>query len=151
MKVTKKILSGTAALCAIACLSAPVFTVSARSGSANTNNDYSRDSIYPNRSDRSVMDQKRDRKKDMTHKKDMMKSKLSQSKVREVQEALDSRGYAVGEVDGLWGPRTSGALKDFQSNQGIEATGRMNTETFNALGIQTGTERTRGSDTIYSE
>ncbi len=144
MKVTKKILSGTAALCTIACLSAPVFTVNAGPGSANTNSDYSRDNIYPNRSDRSVMDQKRKMNKDMTHKKDMMKSKLSQSKVREVQEALDSRGYAVGEIDGKWGPRTSGALKDFQSNQGIDATGRVNTETFDALGIQS-------EGAIYSE
>ncbi len=144
MKVTKKILSSTAALCAIACLSAPVFTVSARSSSANTNHDYSKDNIYPNRSDRSVMDQKRDRmNKDMSERTDKMKNKLSQTKVREVQEALESRGYTVGEIDGRWGPKTSGALKDFQSNQGIESTGRMNTETFNALGVQT--------DSMYSE
>jgi len=161
-----KLLSTTAALCALSTLS--VMNVQAettnptklnghevaRSSGANTNSDYSRDKMYPNRSNDTVMDHQRTMMMDNKHKamKDMRKNKhvtrLNQAKVKEVQEALDSRGYAVGAVDGLWGPKTSGALRDFQSSQGIEATGRTNTETFNALGIQID-KQTR--DSMYSE
>lgn len=137
-----KFLATTATVLTLACLA----TVN-----AGTSSNSSKDKVYPSRSDGSVMEQnrtmthemKRDMKKTKHMMKDRMDKKVSQTKVREVQEALDSRGYAVGEIDGRWGPRTSSALKDFQSAQGIEATGHINTETFNALGIQ--------SDSIYSE
>ena len=156
MKITK-LLSTTAALCALSTFSAVSVQAEtakltkangnlvARSSGANTNSDYSRDKMMnPNRSDRSVMDQKR-----KTHmNKNKVVSQMKQTKVKEVQEALDSRGYAVGQIDGFWGHKTSSALKDFQSSQGIEATGRVNTETFNALGIQVD-QKTR--DTFYSE
>ena len=55
--------------------------------------------------------------------------------LRKVQQTLNDQGYDVGKVDGKWGPRTSAALKKFQGDHGIEATGQINEQTIAALGI----------------
>jgi peptidoglycan hydrolase-like protein with peptidoglycan-binding domain len=39
---------------------------------------------------------------------------LTRSAVREVQEALNKKGFDVGFADGVWGPRTASALREFQ-------------------------------------
>jgi peptidoglycan hydrolase-like protein with peptidoglycan-binding domain len=55
--------------------------------------------------------------------------------LRKVQQSLNDQGYDVGKIDGKWGPRTSAALRKFQGDHGIEATGRMDAQTITALGI----------------
>lgn len=60
---------------------------------------------------------------------------LSESDVRQVQEALNKEGYSVGAVDGVWGAKTEAALKDFQMAKGIEPTGSMNHDSVLALGL----------------
>jgi peptidoglycan hydrolase-like protein with peptidoglycan-binding domain len=63
---------------------------------------------------------------------------MSRQEVRGVQRSLRDGGYTVA-VDGIWGPRTEGALRDFQQAKGLQATGRVNQETMAALhGAQTG-------------
>lgn len=52
---------------------------------------------------------------------------------RTAQEILVQRGYDIGEVDGLWGPRSSAALKDLQTQLGLEPTGRPDAATLEAL------------------
>ncbi|MEM1057822.1 MAG: peptidoglycan-binding domain-containing protein [Verrucomicrobiota bacterium] len=56
--------------------------------------------------------------------------------VRDVQGRLSALGYAVGEIDGYYGPNTAGALRAFQNDAGLPATGRINEETVAALGAQ---------------
>jgi peptidoglycan hydrolase-like protein with peptidoglycan-binding domain len=56
--------------------------------------------------------------------------------VREVQRALKSRGYLVGAVDGVMGPSTERAIRDFQLSENLESTGRLNRQTLSALGVQ---------------
>jgi peptidoglycan hydrolase-like protein with peptidoglycan-binding domain len=58
----------------------------------------------------------------------------SSSNVRQVQQALNSRGANV-SVDGVMGPQTRNALMDFQRQNNIDATGRVDQRTASALGV----------------
>jgi peptidoglycan hydrolase-like protein with peptidoglycan-binding domain len=49
---------------------------------------------------------------------------LTDVDVREVQELLNLNGYSAGPVDGVVGPRTTGAIRAYQSDYDLEATGR---------------------------
>jgi len=60
----------------------------------------------------------------------------SRTQVREVQESLERAGHDVGEVDGVWGPRTAKALRDFQQARGLDATGRLDDRSREALGVR---------------
>jgi len=53
--------------------------------------------------------------------------------VREAQERLNALGYNVGAPDGAAGPKTAKALRDFQQQQGLPVTGRLDTATAGAL------------------
>ncbi len=54
--------------------------------------------------------------------------------VKAIQTALNSNGEKVA-VDGVWGRKTSDALKDFQHKQGIKPTGRADQATLGALKV----------------
>ncbi|MEZ5839487.1 MAG: peptidoglycan-binding domain-containing protein [Hyphomicrobiales bacterium] len=43
--------------------------------------------------------------------------------VRDIQQALSERGLYAGDIDGLYGPQTMRAIRDFQSRSGLAATG----------------------------
>lgn len=60
---------------------------------------------------------------------------LTPEMVTQVQEQLQQEGYAVGAIDGMWGPRTQQGVLEFQQAEGLEATGQLNEETLAALGI----------------
>jgi len=55
--------------------------------------------------------------------------------VRQIQQKLQDQGYEVGEIDGIWGPKTSNALKEFQRAQGMQADGKLSQSAVSALGI----------------
>src|SRR5690606_16019244 len=55
------------------------------------------------------------------------------SAARTVQQVLVQRGYDIGAVDGLWGPRSSAALEDLQTQLGIEPTGQPDAATLEAM------------------
>lgn len=57
------------------------------------------------------------------------------SVVRAVQQALNDKGYNAGKVDGIWGPKTQGAVTKFQQSQGITPTRSLDDKTLTALGI----------------
>lgn len=52
-----------------------------------------------------------------------------------MQQALNDEGYNAGSVDGVWGDRTRSALRDFQQDAGLEATGELDQETLLGLGF----------------
>lgn len=56
--------------------------------------------------------------------------------VRAVQQALKDKGHDPGAIDGVMGPRTQAALKEFQGKEGLKASGRMDSETLAKLGVQ---------------
>src|SRR5215831_16491849 len=66
-------------------------------------------------------------------------SGVMKGKVRDVQAALKKDGFDPGPVDGIMGPRTMAALRNFQSHNGLEVTGTINTETEKALTASSGT------------
>lgn len=48
----------------------------------------------------------------------------SRETIARVQEMLNRLGYPAGPVDGLMGRKTAGAIRDFQSDQGMRQTGQ---------------------------
>lgn len=54
---------------------------------------------------------------------------------REIQQALNAKGNDPGPIDGRMGPRTRSALKAFQEVSGLKATGRLDDQTIESLGL----------------
>lgn len=62
-------------------------------------------------------------------------SQASSSAIREAQQQLRAAGHDAGPVDGIMGPRTAQALKDFQQEKGLEVSGRLDQRTRAELGL----------------
>jgi uncharacterized protein (TIGR02594 family) len=58
---------------------------------------------------------------------------MSSETVRAIQQALIADGFFPGEVDGIWGRRTIGAVKAFQESMHLEADGIVGPKTSAAL------------------
>jgi len=54
---------------------------------------------------------------------------------REIQRALIDRGYLSGPATGEWGPESMDALRRFQSDQKLEASGKLDSLSLIALGL----------------
>ncbi|MDR3050664.1 MAG: L,D-transpeptidase family protein [Oscillospiraceae bacterium] len=52
-----------------------------------------------------------------------------------VQRKLRAMGYYTGNADGVYGPGTSAALRDFQADHGLPAVDHVDQRTYDALGI----------------
>ena len=59
----------------------------------------------------------------------------SKDKVKQIQEALKTKGFDPGAADGVVGPKTNQALRDFQKSQNLQVTGRIDGKTASALGV----------------
>ena len=57
------------------------------------------------------------------------------STIRAVQQALNSRGYNAGAIDGQWSASTQDAVRRFQQASGLPVTGDLNPTTLSALGL----------------
>jgi peptidoglycan hydrolase-like protein with peptidoglycan-binding domain len=64
--------------------------------------------------------------------------------VKKVQEALKEKGHDPGPIDGVMGPKTQEALRAFQQANNLQATGRIDAETSQKLGIDEGTGSAAG-------
>ncbi len=53
--------------------------------------------------------------------------------VRAMQETLKERGYDPGAVDGIMGPRTAAALREYQQKENLRVTGQLDAETVSSL------------------
>jgi peptidoglycan hydrolase-like protein with peptidoglycan-binding domain len=67
----------------------------------------------------------------------MQEQNLSKDEIRQVQQALDQKGFKAGQPDGVLGPETKNAIKEFQQKQGWNATGELDGQTLSALGVST--------------
>ena len=56
--------------------------------------------------------------------------------VREVQAVLARKGYYHGAIDGSFGPATRDAVRQYQINHGLEATGRIDGSVIGKLGLR---------------
>lgn len=59
--------------------------------------------------------------------------------VKTVQQKLKNWGYYTGAVDGIFGAKTTAAVKLFQKKNGLTADGIVGAKTLAALGISSGT------------
>lgn len=55
--------------------------------------------------------------------------------IKAVQTRLKTLGYYNSTVDGIWGPKTTTAVKNFQKSKGLTADGLVGSKTEKALGI----------------
>jgi peptidoglycan hydrolase-like protein with peptidoglycan-binding domain len=59
---------------------------------------------------------------------------IAPERVRSVQEALNGQGAGL-TVDGYWGPKTRAALENYQRQNNLPVTGRLDNETVARLGL----------------
>ncbi|MGC8120415.1 lytic murein transglycosylase [Marinobacter sp. VGCF2001] len=64
---------------------------------------------------------------------------LSRDQVLTLQQALNARGYASGEPDGILGSNTRNAIRAYQQAEGLVADGFPSSEVLSSLGVYTGT------------
>jgi peptidoglycan hydrolase-like protein with peptidoglycan-binding domain len=55
--------------------------------------------------------------------------------VLQAQRRLQALGFDPGPIDGVLGPRTEEAIREYQRTQGLRATGVLDAETRAALGL----------------
>jgi peptidoglycan hydrolase-like protein with peptidoglycan-binding domain len=63
-------------------------------------------------------------------------AQLKPDQVKNLQQALNSKGFHVGRVDGKLGPRTRQALTRFQKSQKLQQSGQPDGRTLQALGVE---------------
>jgi peptidoglycan hydrolase-like protein with peptidoglycan-binding domain len=63
-------------------------------------------------------------------------AKAEDRDVRAAQQALRDQGYNPGPIDGVMGPRTTAALRDYQTKQGLTASGQLDDATMDKLGVR---------------
>jgi peptidoglycan hydrolase-like protein with peptidoglycan-binding domain len=76
---------------------------------------------------------------------------LSPEEIRVVQQVLIDHGMLTGEPDGVLGTRTHEALITFQRQQGIQATGSIDTNTVAALGVSSKISATQGQPSTVGQ
>jgi peptidoglycan hydrolase-like protein with peptidoglycan-binding domain len=79
-----------------------------------------------------------------------MGNRGSMTNVKEVQQALKDKGYDPGPVDGVMGAKTKEALKSFQNASNLPATGSLNAQTADKLGVQSSSAAGSGSSSSPS-
>src|SRR5215510_1723444 len=72
---------------------------------------------------------------------------VSSERVMVMQQALADRGLYHGKIDGIAGPETHAALREFQNRNGLAPTGELNASTADALGMNGERQPVAGTDT----
>lgn len=75
-------------------------------------------------------------------------SPTNNEEVRQAQTALQEKGFDSGPIDGVMGPRTRSALREFQRTNNLPVSGRLDSETMTALGLETGGTLTARRETV---
>lgn len=70
---------------------------------------------------------------------------LGRNGVRQVQQALNKEGFHAGRADGIFGPDTKTALKDFQKSKGIQSNGQLSQKTLSDLGVNVASNENTGN------
>ncbi len=61
--------------------------------------------------------------------------KEDKEEVRKIQQKLNELGFDCGAADGIMGPKTEEAIKEFQKSKGLEPDGIVGPKTKEALGL----------------
>jgi peptidoglycan hydrolase-like protein with peptidoglycan-binding domain len=67
---------------------------------------------------------------------DVDRDEIDEDDVKVVQQALLERGYYDGPIDGIPGDRTRSSVKEFQQDEELPATGRINAATLEKLHVE---------------
>lgn len=67
---------------------------------------------------------------------DVDRDKIDRDDVKEVQQALMNKGYYNGPIDGVAGSKTRSGVKEFQQDEDLPATGRINAATLERLNVK---------------
>ena len=70
--------------------------------------------------------------------------------VKQAQEKLSAAGHDAGEAEGIMGPKTQSALKEFQESKGLQASGQLDQKTMAALGMSGGSSASSGASSPSS-
>ncbi len=73
-----------------------------------------------------------------------MHQQISSEQIRQVQQKLQEEGHNPGPIDGVWGPQTQAAVRDFQQQNNLQATGQLDQRTMQELGV--GRDHISGED-----
>ena len=60
---------------------------------------------------------------------------LSPDMIQQVQGRLQQQGVYHGNVDGVWGPGTESAVRNYQQQHNLNATGRLDADTLTSLNL----------------
>jgi peptidoglycan hydrolase-like protein with peptidoglycan-binding domain len=91
-----------------------------------------------------------DAKKSGATKSGKMARGASRENVRAAQQALKDKGMDPGSVDGMMGPKTHAALREYQKKEGLKETGRLDSETMSKLGVSAQTSASESSSPAAS-
>ena len=69
----------------------------------------------------------------------------SANTIKQVQQALKDKGHDPGSIDGIMGQRTKEALRSFQQKEGLTATGTLDAQTAEKLGVSMDARSGKGS------
>ena len=78
-------------------------------------------------------------KKAATAKEEKLEKKApakASEEIKKLQEALKAKGHDPGPADGIMGAKTQAAIKAFQEAGGLKATGRLDDQTAEKLGVE---------------
>lgn len=65
---------------------------------------------------------------------DASPSQLSSAEIQDVQQSLNDEGYSL-SVDGVWGPQTRDAIRNFQQANNLDVTGTLDSQTLAELDV----------------
>jgi peptidoglycan hydrolase-like protein with peptidoglycan-binding domain len=71
-------------------------------------------------------------------------TELSPNMIRKVQQNLKQTGLYKARVDGVWGPQTVAAVRDYQQQHNLNASGELDEPTLDAMNL--GTSNTNQSN-----
>lgn len=63
--------------------------------------------------------------------------------VKKAQQELQDKGYYKGNIDGLMGPQTHSAIRQYQQAENLPQTGNLDSKTASGLGVSPVTTRRR--------
>ena len=67
--------------------------------------------------------------------KGLYSQRYDKATIHRVQKRLKELGYYPGLIDGIWGKQTESAIREFQSDNSLSVTGRIDSVTKNKLGL----------------
>ena len=65
-------------------------------------------------------------------------TELTPDMMRNVQQTLQQAGMYRGRIDGVWGPGTQAAVRSYQQQHNLNATGQLDRDTLSAMNLAQG-------------